>query len=45
MYDDISEEQYQDLVRKRREDNFIEDDGVLLLLAPLPRAAMHPRAE
>jgi DNA polymerase alpha subunit A len=26
VYDDLDEDQYQDLVRKRREDNFIEDD-------------------
>ena len=27
MYDDVDEDAYQELVRKRREDNFIEDDG------------------
>ena len=27
LYDDLDEDQYQDLVRKRRDDNFIEDDG------------------
>ena len=27
VYDDVDEDAYQELVRKRREDNFIEDDG------------------
>ena len=27
VYDDVDEDQYQDLVKQRREDNFIEDDG------------------
>ena len=26
VYEDVDEEAYQELVRKRREDNFIEDD-------------------
>ena len=26
MYDDVDEDKYQELVQKRREDNFIEDD-------------------
>ena len=27
VYEDVDEDAYQELVRKRREDNFIEDDG------------------
>ena len=26
VYDDLDEDAYQELVKKRREDNFIEDD-------------------
>ena len=29
IYDDVDEATYQDLVKKRRADDFIEDDGAL----------------
>jgi len=31
VYDDVDEDKYQELVSKRREDNFIEDDGACAL--------------
>lgn len=30
VYDDVNEEEYQELVKKRREENFIDDDGAEL---------------
>ena len=43
VYDDIDEDQYQEHVRKRREDNFIEDDGAHCgpLMHPQLLGSMH----
>ena len=40
MYEDVTEEAYQELVAKRREENFIEDDGAQ---GASPDRTAHPR--
>ena len=42
VYDDVDEDRYQELVSKRREDNFIEDDGACALSQAVAARAMLP---
>ena len=41
IYDDVDEDKYQELVSKRREDNFIEDDGVAHQPAATAKLPLH----